>query len=136
MVLLAAACVNPPGNTPETYDAVTEANHYKGCLSAFGVPESQIEAVIDLEKVEVEGEEVFQLTLNEDALDADYQSDFDSCGCVYEGIVDADTGIEFADYEAIDSALQDPPAPDSTATTVPAAQADSFDQLQEIWAGC
>lgn len=128
VALLAAACVAPPGNTPTEYDAVTEANHFKGCLSALGVPEEEVDAAID-PVLDEEGE-IVEVNIIPDELP---NSAYGPCLCVYEDIVE---NVAFADYKAIDSALQDPPAPDSTATTVPAEQVDAFDAYREIWTGC
>ena len=128
VALVASACVTPPGNTPNEYDAVTEGNHFKGCLTSLGVPEEDVDAAID-PILDEEGE-IVEVNIIPDDLPG---SVFKQCECVYEGISE---NIAFADYEAIDGALQDPPAPDSTATTVPVEQVDAFEAYGEIWADC
>ena len=128
VALVASACVTPPGNTPSEYDAVTEGNHFKGCLTSLGVPEEDVADAIE-PIIDEEGE-IVDVEINTEDLPG---SVFDQCLCVYEGIVE---NVAFADYEAIDGALQDPPAPDSTATTVPVEQADTFEAYGEIWADC
>ncbi len=126
--MLTAGCVAPPSNTPGEYDAVTEANHFKGCLTSLGVPEEDVEAAI-IPELNEEGE-LLGITIDTGALPP---NDYSQCLCAYEGIVET---VAFVDYEAIDAALQNPPAPDSTATSVPAEQADAFGEYQGIWADC
>ncbi len=128
VAMLTAACVAPPGNAPGGYDSVTEANHFKGCLISLGVAEEDVEAAI-IPELDEDGELV-DVTIEAEALPP---NDYSQCLCVYEGIVET---VPFADYEAIDSALKDPPAPDSTATSVPVERADAFGEYQGIWTDC
>jgi hypothetical protein len=132
VVPVAAGCTVAT-NQPDDYDATTEANVLDGFVRQQMEDPGDAPIIYVIEEGSEEGEVFIPEGIDPNVL-ADAQ-------CVYAGITDEDTGIDFDDWKALDSALgDDPQAVADSAADTPEAEATPTDEaylrLVEIQTAC
>jgi hypothetical protein len=120
-------------NQPDEYDATTEANVLDGYVREQMEDPGDAPIIYVIEEGADEGQVFIP-----DGVDPDVLAD---ARCIYAGITDEDSGIDFDDWKGLDSALADDPqaVADSAADTPEAERSDTdtaYLKLLEIQQGC